>query len=79
MSYLKVVAGSVKTVFPLFGGASTVATSLSLALIGVGHLVGLGVGIAMIVGLLISYEVLLPVRCHGDWNLFYGKFKIKKL
>lgn len=61
LSYLKVVAGSVKTVFPLFGGASTVATSLSLALIGVGHLVGLGVGIAMIVGLLISYGVLLPV------------------
>ena len=61
LSYLKVVAGSVKTVFPLFGGASTVATSLSLALIGVGHLVGLGVGIAMIVGLLISYGVLLPI------------------
>ena len=40
-------------------------TSLSLALAGVGHLVGIGVGIAMIVGLLISYGVLLPVRTWG--------------
>ncbi len=30
-----------------------------------GHLVGIGVGIAMIVGLLISYGVLLPVRTWG--------------
>ena len=40
-------------------------TSLSLALAGVGHLVGVGVGIAMIVGLLISYGVLLPMRTWG--------------
>ena len=32
-------------------GATTVSTSLSMALIGVGHLVGLAVGIAMLVGL----------------------------
>ena len=38
---------------------------LSLALAGVGHLVGVGVGIAMIVGLLISYGVLLPMRTWG--------------
>src|SRR4029078_3736283 len=39
--------------------------SLSLALIGVGHLVGVTVGAAMIVGLLISYGVLLPTLTAG--------------
>ena len=36
------------------------STSLSMALIGVGHLVGLAVGIAMLVGLIISWFVLVP-------------------
>ena len=36
------------------------STSLSMALIGVGHLVGMAVGIAMFVGLLISWVVLVP-------------------
>jgi putative OPT family oligopeptide transporter len=42
------------------GGATQVSASLSLALIGVGHLVGLAVGIAMFVGLLISWAYLVP-------------------
>ncbi len=41
-------------------GATTVSTSLSMALIGVGHLVGMAVGIAMLVGLIISWFVLVP-------------------
>ena len=41
-------------------GATQVSASLSLALIGVGHLVGLSVGIAMFVGLLISWGYLVP-------------------
>src|SRR5690349_18177552 len=36
-------------------GATTVSASLSMLLIGVGHLVGLTVGIAMLVGLIISW------------------------
>ena len=40
--------------------------SLSLALIGVGHLVGLTVGIAMLVGVFISFIVLLPLRTAGQ-------------
>ena len=36
------------------------STSLSLALIGVGHLVGMTVGIAMLIGMVTSYGVLLP-------------------
>ena len=46
--------------FGFGGGATTVSTSLSMALIGVGHLVGMAVGIAMLVGLSISWLVLVP-------------------
>ena len=46
--------------FGFGGGATTVSTSLSMALIGVGHLVGMAVGIAMLVGLIISWFVLVP-------------------
>ena len=46
--------------FKFGAGATTVSTSLSMALIGVGHLVGLGVGIAMLVGMIISWFVLVP-------------------
>jgi putative OPT family oligopeptide transporter len=46
--------------FPFGTGATTVTSSLSMALIGVGHLVGMAVGIAMLVGLIISWFVLVP-------------------
>lgn len=46
-------------------GGTIVGASLSMALIGVGHLVGLTVGIAMLVGLLISYGIILPIRSSG--------------
>lgn len=41
-------------------GATQISTSFSLALIGVGHLVGVAVGAAMFVGLLISWAYLVP-------------------
>src|SRR5687768_4753111 len=46
--------------FPFAGGATSVTSSLSMALIGVGHLVGMAVGIAMLVGVIISFFILLP-------------------
>jgi len=46
--------------FQFGAGATTVTSSLSMALIGVGHLVGMAVGIAMLVGLIISWFVLVP-------------------
>ncbi|MCS4535587.1 OPT family oligopeptide transporter [Corynebacterium sp. HS2168-gen11] len=61
LAAMRAVAGSVSYPFKIFGGGTMIGSSLSLALIGVGHLVGVGVGIAMIVGLLISYGVLLPI------------------
>ncbi|HWC24199.1 MAG TPA: oligopeptide transporter, OPT family [Flexivirga sp.] len=66
LAALKVAAGSLQKVFHLGGGGTMVGSSLSLALIGVGHLVGLGVGIAMVVGLLISFGVLLPIKTSGQ-------------
>ncbi|MDQ3079858.1 MAG: oligopeptide transporter, OPT family [Pseudomonadota bacterium] len=56
----KIVAAEAARSFPFGAGATTVTTSLSMALIGVGHLVGLAVGIAMLVGLIISWFVLVP-------------------
>ena len=41
--------------FRFGAGATSASTSLSMALIGVGHLVGMAVGIAMLVGLIISW------------------------
>jgi putative OPT family oligopeptide transporter len=46
-------------------GATSFSTSYSLALIGVGHLVGLAVGIAMLVGLVVGWLVLLPHYTAG--------------
>lgn len=66
LAALKVSAAELSTTFKLGAGGTMVGSSLSLALIGVGHLVGITVGIAMIVGLLISFGVLLPVFTSGD-------------
>ncbi len=46
-------------------GATSFSTSFSLALIGVGHLVGLAVGVAMLIGLVIGWLVLLPHYTAG--------------
>ena len=56
----KVFATEAARSFSFGTGATTVSTSLSMALIGVGHLVGMAVGIAMLAGLIISWFVLVP-------------------
>ena len=63
---LKVIAAEASTAFRVGAGGAMASASLSLALIGVGHLVGITVGIAMIVGMLISYGVLLPMQSAGQ-------------
>jgi putative OPT family oligopeptide transporter len=60
LAALGVVASSAAKSFRIGSGATQVSTSFSLALIGVGHLVGLAVGAAMFVGLLISWAFLVP-------------------
>ncbi|MEO7564443.1 MAG: oligopeptide transporter, OPT family [Sphingomicrobium sp.] len=56
----KLVAEAASKSFKVGKGATAASASLSMALIGVGHLVGLAVGIAMIVGLLISWAWIVP-------------------
>jgi putative OPT family oligopeptide transporter len=57
----KLLATDAATTFRLGSGATTWSVSLSMALIGVGHLVGIAVGAAMFVGLLISWVWLVPM------------------
>jgi len=61
LAAMRLVAAELATAFRVGGGAATgVSTSLSMALIGVGHLVGMTVGIAMLIGMLTSWGVLVP-------------------
>ena len=46
--------------FSVGTGGSAISASLSMALIGVGHLVGVAVGLAMVVGMLITWVVIVP-------------------
>jgi len=60
LAQTRLVAADVATTFKFGAGATTMSTGMSMALIGVGHLVGLGVGIAMLVGMIVSWFVLVP-------------------
>jgi putative OPT family oligopeptide transporter len=62
LAAMKLAAAELAIAFRLGGGAATAAsTSLSMALIGVGHLVGMTVGMAMLIGMLISWAALVPM------------------
>jgi len=67
LGYMKVAAAEVAYAFRVGAGATAVSTSMAMALIGVGHLVGLSVGVAMLVGMLISWAGLVPyfTAVHG--------------
>ena len=60
LAKMRLVAEAADKSFRFGAGATGVSASLSMALIGVGHLVGMAVGIAMIVGLVIARFALLP-------------------
>ncbi|HZF08635.1 MAG TPA: oligopeptide transporter, OPT family [Thermoanaerobaculia bacterium] len=58
----RIAAGQVTGFFRLGGMASSgYDVAWSLALLGAGHLVGLSVGIAMLVGLVISWGIAVPI------------------
>ncbi|HEY4321349.1 MAG TPA: oligopeptide transporter, OPT family [Gemmatimonadales bacterium] len=58
----RIAAAEVTGFFTLGGGASTgFDIAWSLALLGAGHLVGLSVGIAMLVGQIISWVIAVPI------------------
>ena len=58
----RIVAGGLTGFFPLGGtAASGYDFAWSLALVGAGHLVGLSVGMAMLVGLVIAWGIAVPI------------------
>ncbi len=65
LSRMKLVAEEAGKNFAVGGTATGFSTSWSMLLIGVGHLVGISVGIAMLVGMLISWTILVPWFASG--------------
>jgi putative OPT family oligopeptide transporter len=65
LAKLGLVAEEASGVFRFAGGATTAGGGLSMALIGVGHLVGLAVGLAILAGVIIGFGVLLPIYTAG--------------
>jgi putative OPT family oligopeptide transporter len=61
LAQTRLVLDSAATWFRIGAGATGIAGNLSLALLGVGHLVGLSVGAAMALGLVIAWAVLAPI------------------
>jgi putative OPT family oligopeptide transporter len=66
LSQTRLVADEVAVYFRVGTGASGAASSLSLALVGVGHLVGISVGMAMLVGIIVSWCILVPILTSGS-------------
>jgi putative OPT family oligopeptide transporter len=66
LTAMKLSAAEVAKYFKVGTGATGAATSLSMALIGVGHLVGLSVGMAMLLGMVISWTGLVPYFTAGS-------------
>ncbi len=61
LTQTKLVAAEAATWFRVGAGATGISGGLSFALLGVGHLVGLSVGLAQLLGLVTAYWVLLPI------------------
>ena len=61
LTQTRLVVAEATQVFRLGGGGTLVSGSLSFALLGVGHLVGLSVGMAMLAGIVIGFVVALPI------------------
>ncbi|SEM71341.1 putative oligopeptide transporter, OPT family [Sphingomonas gellani] len=60
LTQTRLVAAEATGFFRVGSGASTLSAGLSFALIGVGHLVGLSVGLALLAGVAIGFGVALP-------------------
>jgi putative OPT family oligopeptide transporter len=56
----RLLTDTASKVFRVGGGGTAISPTFSMALMGVGHLVGLAVGVAMLIGILISWAVIVP-------------------
>ena len=65
LAAMQLVAGAAAKNFRVGPSTTGVSTSYSMALIGVGHLVGLSVGAAMFLGMIITWGGLMPYLTHG--------------
>ena len=61
LAKLKLATEEAAITVKLGAGATNLSAGLSLAFVGVGHLVGLAVGLAMLVGIVLSFFILLPI------------------
>ena len=61
LTQTRLIVGEAAVWFRTGAGATGISGGLSFALLGVGHLVGLSVGMAMFLGLVIGWWVLLPI------------------
>ncbi len=66
LTKLKLLSDSITATIKVGAGGTLFSAGLSMSLIGIGHLVGVTVGVAMLVGLLISYGVLLPFESQNQ-------------
>jgi putative OPT family oligopeptide transporter len=65
LAKMKLVAETADGTFRIGAGATNLSAGLSLAYVGVGHLVGLSVGLAMLAGIITGFIVLLPIYTAG--------------
>ena len=61
LSQTRLVVDEAAVYFRVGAGASGVSANLSMALVGVGHLVGISVGMAMFVGIIVGWGILVPI------------------
>jgi putative OPT family oligopeptide transporter len=61
LSQTRLVVDEAAVYFRMGASSTGVSSSLSMALFGVGHLVGISVGMAMFAGIVISWGVLVPL------------------
>ena len=66
LTNLKIAAAEVTAALKAGPFATWIGAGASMGLLGVGHLVGLSVGISMVVGVALSFGVLLPTLVWGD-------------
>jgi putative OPT family oligopeptide transporter len=64
-TYIGAAAAGFEKYFRVGAGVSGVSTSFSMALVGAGHLVGISVGVAMLIGLLIAWVGIVPWYSSG--------------